>query len=52
MRVYVSCSWCHEVNDARREYCLACGHELAASRATCRCPVCLMAARKQAERAS
>jgi nitrate/TMAO reductase-like tetraheme cytochrome c subunit len=35
-----SCSWCHEMNDVRDEYCQTCGHQAHASRMNCLCEQC------------
>lgn len=40
LRAEVLCSWCHEMNDARHEFCASCGHATHESRANCYCHTC------------
>ena len=44
MKTTLTCSWCHEANDAdlsgRKLYCWSCGHRADVPRVTCDCRKC------------
>lgn len=43
LRTEISCSWCHQMNDTRIEFCENCGHCAASPRRNCYCRQCTKA---------